>query len=162
MEFKIFLTNLGKYNEGELVGKWVELPCNDFEAELAAIGVDGEEYEEYFITDYECDCEAVEVHEYESLEELNDLAERLQDVDDLDWLAAYMQDSGEDLLDAIDDYEACSMWYKDMDLEELAYQLVEEDYDLPDFAKRYFDYESFAYDLSFEYTEYEGGVLYRY
>ena len=24
--FKIFLTNLGKYNEGELVGEWVALP----------------------------------------------------------------------------------------------------------------------------------------
>lgn len=23
---KIYLTNLGKYNEGQLVGEWVELP----------------------------------------------------------------------------------------------------------------------------------------
>ena len=26
---KIYIANLGKYNEGELVGKWVELPCED-------------------------------------------------------------------------------------------------------------------------------------
>lgn len=46
---RIFLTNLGKYNEGE----WVDLP------------VSHEEYEEYFITDYECDL--YEVGEYENL-----------------------------------------------------------------------------------------------
>lgn len=28
---KIFLTNLGKYNEGELIGEWVELPASQEE-----------------------------------------------------------------------------------------------------------------------------------
>ena len=27
----VFITNLGKYNEGELVGKWIELPLLDNE-----------------------------------------------------------------------------------------------------------------------------------
>lgn len=31
MEFRVFITNLGKYNEGELVGKWLDLPCDDIE-----------------------------------------------------------------------------------------------------------------------------------
>ena len=52
---KIFLTNLGKYNEGYLVGKWVELPCDDLETEMETIGVGEAPYEEYFITDYESD-----------------------------------------------------------------------------------------------------------
>lgn len=32
-DFKAFITNLGKYNEGELVGKWVSFPIDedDFE-----------------------------------------------------------------------------------------------------------------------------------
>lgn len=30
---KIYLTNLGKYNEGELVGEWVELPAPQEELE---------------------------------------------------------------------------------------------------------------------------------
>ena len=30
---RIFLTNLGKYNEGQLIGEWVELPCTDDELE---------------------------------------------------------------------------------------------------------------------------------
>ena len=32
--FRIFLTNLGKYNEGILIGKWVDLPCDNLEEEL--------------------------------------------------------------------------------------------------------------------------------
>ena len=40
-KFSAFITNLGKYNEGELVGKWVEFPIDedDFEEELAEIGI---------------------------------------------------------------------------------------------------------------------------
>ena len=55
--FKIYLTNLGKYNEGELVGKWIDLPISEeeLEATLEEIGIDGEKYEETFITDYETD-----------------------------------------------------------------------------------------------------------
>ena len=34
---KIYITNLGKYNEGELVGKWVELPCEDLDEVLKEI-----------------------------------------------------------------------------------------------------------------------------
>lgn len=53
---KIYLTNLGKYNEGELIGEWVELPVSQEELQkvFERIGI-SEEYEEYFITDYDCD-----------------------------------------------------------------------------------------------------------
>lgn len=51
-------------------------------------------------------------------------------------------------------------YYKDMTLEEVAEQLVEECYNLPEFALRYFDYEAFARDLSFDgYAEVAGGVI---
>ena len=30
---RIYLTNLGKYNEGQLVGEWVELPVTEEELE---------------------------------------------------------------------------------------------------------------------------------
>lgn len=44
---KIYIANLGKYNEGELVGKWVELPCEDLDEVLKEIEVvDGTAYEE--------------------------------------------------------------------------------------------------------------------
>ena len=46
----VYITNLGKYNEGHLIGKWLELPASNEEIEkvLKEIGIDGEEYEEYF------------------------------------------------------------------------------------------------------------------
>ena len=34
--FRIFITNLEKYNEGELIGKWLDLPCNNIDKELSA------------------------------------------------------------------------------------------------------------------------------
>ena len=163
MEFRVFITNLGKYNEGELVGKWIDLPCDNIEDELAEIGVETEtQYEEYFITDYENNF-GYEVGEYENLWELNDLAERLQQVDDLVWLTAYMDETGESLDEAINNYEDNSLWYDGMTLKEVAEELVDETEDLSDFAKRYFDYDAFAHDLRIDgYVEYDGGVLYVY
>ena len=29
MTMKIYLTNLGKYNDGELVGEWISLPISE-------------------------------------------------------------------------------------------------------------------------------------
>ena len=49
-----------------------------------------------------------------------------------------------------------------MSLEDVAYEIVDECYDLPDIAQRYFDYKAFARDLGFDgYTETENGVIYR-
>lgn len=160
MEFRVFITNLGKYNEGELVGKWLDLPCADLKAELAEIGVaPGTQYEEYFITDYENEV-GYEVGEYENVWELNELAERLDDVRDVDWLLAYMDITGEELDTAIDNYEERSSFYPNQTLEDVAYDLVNDCYNLPEIALRYFDYEAFARDLSYDgYTETDDGVI---
>lgn len=54
--FKVFITNLGKYTEGKLVGKWLDLPCNNITEELKSIDIrPNSKYEEAFITDYEND-----------------------------------------------------------------------------------------------------------
>lgn len=162
--FNVFITNLGKYNEGELVGKWLELPCDDLEAELESIGVaDDTMYEEYFITDYENDF-GYEVGEYENLEKLNELAETLEALNDYEaaHLQAYMEASGYGIEEALERYEN-SQFYKGMDLIDVAYELVEECYDLPEIAQRYFDYEAFARDLGFDgYYETEEGTIYLY
>lgn len=49
------MTNLGKYTEGELVGKWLDFPTTQTKINtvLKEIGIDGTRYEEIFITDYE-------------------------------------------------------------------------------------------------------------
>src|SRR5699024_11657814 len=72
--------NLGKYNEGELWFKWNKLPYKkeEFQETLEAIGIDGVNYEEYFISDYEA---PFHIDEYENLEKLNDMADELENVD---------------------------------------------------------------------------------
>lgn len=80
----IYLTNLGKYNEGELIGKWVTLPTDSELLEKAFQQIEiGEEYEEYFISDYESPL-GIKVGEYENLDELNYLAHKLEDMNTKD------------------------------------------------------------------------------
>lgn len=94
---------------------------------------------------------------------LNDLAEQLEALDecDLEKLEAILEAYGgslENALDNIDDYT----YYSNMSLEDVAYEIVEDCYDLPDFALQYFDYAAFARDLGFDgYTETENGVICR-
>lgn len=59
--FAAFITNLGKYNEGELVGEWVKFPttAEELKEVFKRIGIGqkddfGQPYEEWFITDYDC------------------------------------------------------------------------------------------------------------
>ena len=55
----------------------------------------------------------------------------------------------------------CFSFYHGMDLEEVAEELVNDCYDLPEFALRYFDFKAFARDLSFDgYTETKYGVIF--
>lgn len=80
---KIYIANLGKYNEGELVGKWVELPCEDLDEVLKEIEVvDGTAYEEYAIHDYESDIEGLNIGEYDNIFSLNEIAEKLNELSD--------------------------------------------------------------------------------
>lgn len=155
---KIYLTNLGKYNEGELVGEWVELPVlpEELEKVFERIGIN-EEYEEYFITDYECDL--YEVGEYENIDTLNEIAERIKELDEEESkvVKALMQKLGYTLDEAIErvnngDYR---IYYDCDDMEDVAYQVVEDCGYLdkvPDNVAYYFDYESFGKDLGIEGT----------
>ena len=88
-ELQAFVTNLGKYNEGELVGEWVSFPVTpeEMRAVLDRIGIGhpdafGVPYEEIFITDYDTDLYGVsgELGEYENLDKLNYLASRLEEL----------------------------------------------------------------------------------
>ena len=50
--FEAYITNLGKYAEGQLVGETLKFPATTEEVQslLKNIGVDGVRYEEFFIT----------------------------------------------------------------------------------------------------------------
>ena len=161
--FRVFITNLGKYNEGELVGKWLDLPCEDIESELASIGVSDEPdengvyYEEYFITDYENDYN-YKVGEYDSLDELNEIAEELENLDEWDKeiVNAFIE-NGSDIEEALDglrdgDYMVFSNC---SDMTDVAYQYIEETgllNDIPEGLRNYFDYEAYGRNMSFEGT----------
>ena len=155
---KIYLTNLGKYNEGELIGEWVKLPISQEELQevFERIGIN-EEYEEYIITDYECDF--YEVGEYENLDTLNEIAERIEELDEEESkvVKALISDLGYILDEAI--YKVNSGDYRIYsdcnDMTDVAYQVVEEcDYlrNVPETVARYFDYEAFGRDLGIEGT----------
>lgn len=165
---KGFLTNLGKYNEGELIGEWISFPIDEdeLEAVFKRIGISDEPdengcyYEEYFFTDWECEYSSIydSLGEYVNISTINELAEALEgrDIEDI---AAIMEATGCDLEEALDrdDY----VFYRNMTLEDVAEEIVRECYDLPEFALRYFDFKAFAHDLSFDnYYEVEGGTIF--
>lgn len=152
----IYLTNLGKYNEGELIGEWVQLPISneELQAVFKRIGIN-EEYEEYFITDYECDF--YEIGEYESISTLNEMAEKFDDLDEEQEqvVKVLMSECGYDLDGAIEKAESGDYRiYTDCnDMTDVAYAVVEEcDYlrNVPETVARYFDYEAFGRDLGIE------------
>ena len=82
--FRAFITNLGIYNEGRLVGEWVDFPIQhdgltlqeSIEKILCRIGVYGKQYQEYFITDYDSEIAGLTENfgEYENLFLLQALA----------------------------------------------------------------------------------------
>ena len=93
----IYITNLGRYNEGMLIGEWVKLPVdqNELQNVLNRIGIN-EQYEEYFITDYETLFSNLHINEYASISDLNTLAERIDSLanSDYDKLAAVLECEG--------------------------------------------------------------------
>ena len=90
--FKIHIWNLGKYNEGELVGDWINLPAsekkiNNFLKQV--VGLD-KNYEEYMISDYELDLQ-YSPFEYENIYMLNLLAKAYEKIEDLEKINCYLE-----------------------------------------------------------------------
>ena len=151
---RIYLTNLGKYNEGELVGKWVDLPTtNGFEEHLEEIGIN-EEYEEWFITDYETDIAGLKIGEYDNIEELDELAETLENMDEYEReIVEAMMSEGYSLEDALDGKDDCMIYYDCHDMEDVAREYIEETgllHDVPEMLQNYFDFEAYGRDMSYE------------
>ena len=150
-ELKVYIVNLGKYNEGEEAGAWFTLPVDPDEV-AERIGLNGN-YEEYAIHDYEL---PVDIDRYMSLEELNRLPELVEKVaerigeDNIQAVLKEWFSSLEELADHVEDiiwYSYCSS------MEELAYLLINDEGlldSVPDSIRRYFDYESYGRDMEIE------------
>ena len=153
---KIFVTNLGKYVEGELVGEWLDLPATEDEIDelMERIGI-GEEYEEVFITDFESDLN-IKVGEYDNIEALNEMAEEIENLDEweletLEALLTYFDDVDE----ALEKIEDTIIWSGCDDMAEVAEQYAEETGlldSIPENLRYYFDFEAFGRDMEFEGT----------
>lgn len=169
---KVFVNTWRNYNEnGADGGEWIELPMDEeeLEAKLVELAEElGDEDPEYAIHDYEWTgkIDLGEVHEMDSIVTWN---ERCQEVDDLEEydmkeIAAAIEAFGYSFAEAMERQQrGCFTFYQDQELEDVAYDLVNECYftrDTPDILKQYFDYKAFARDLGYEgYTETQYGVI---
>lgn len=157
LEIKGYITNLGKYNEGYLVGKWVTFPLDedDIEEVFKEIGINAE-YEEYFFTDWE----DYNFGEYVNINEMNELAEKIDRLNDYEMkkLTAIIEvdcDDPREALEYFDDYD-----FREGDT---LYDVACDDLDnadVPDWVRAHFDFDSYASELEDDgYTETEYGVL---
>ncbi len=172
---KVFLTDLAAYNSGALIGKWIELPLTDLELHTAInevltegeAAVDGENHEEWFITDYEWEAiNLCSIDEYENVFKLNSKLELLIEVDEYKLKAIKFildEQFTADIKDAIlkaDDV----IVHSNQSLEDVAYDLIQECYDvdiLPKIISNNIDYKGIAKDLESDgiYFEVDGDIF---
>jgi len=158
-----FITNLGKYNEGDLVGEWIEFPIDEDELEevFERIGIsdepdeDGNIYEEYFFTDWELP-DGMNLGEYESIDDVNEMAEQIDDFDD-DMMRVFnvAMDEGYDFDNAVSIVENRDyiIWHDCDDMGDVAEQYIDECgilEQIPESYRNYFDYEKYGRDMELE------------
>ena len=158
--FEAYITNLGKYNEGALVGEYLKFPTTSEEVQalLKRIGIDGVRYEEIFITDYDGDMPELYsgFGEYESIDELNYLASLLSEMDenDLEKFEAVL-DTGEhsgsvkELINLTQNLDCLELYSGITSEEELGRMYIQE-FDaipIPEHLIDYIDYEAYGRDV---------------
>ena len=169
--FAAFITNLGKYNEGELVGEWVKFPttADELKKVFERIGIGSEDdfgnpYEEWFITDYDCYVGGLydKLGEYANLDELNYLAAKLDDMDRSEYnqfLAAMEMGehtgSIQDLINLTENLDCYDVYPDIEDHDDLGRYYIDdlEAMQVPDHLRNYIDYEAYGRDVAME----EGG-----
>lgn len=149
-EMKVYIANLGKYNEGELVGAWFHFPL-DFDNISEHIGLNSD-HQEYAIHDYEM---PFKIDEYTSIEQLNSLYEGIASLVDspvypamADLIDTWFTDIN-DLIEHVGEIKH----YDESNMEDLACYLVQEGIlfgELPDKVQLYIDYVSLGQDLEID------------
>lgn len=163
-----FITSLGKYNEGFLVGEWLKLPTDTatVQALFSRIGLDGVRYEEFFITDFESAMPGLHRYfgEYENLDELNYLASLVEELDNPEKFEAaleYGDHSGsvQELINLVQNLDCYELLPNVTDEEDLGHYYAEElgTIDIPDHIAQYFDYEAYGRDIAIEGGEFVSG-----
>ena len=158
--FEAYITNLGKYAEGQLVGETLKFPATTEEVQslLKNIGVDGVRYEEFFITAFDGDVMGLYDYltEYENLDELNHLAHLISelDSDEIETLEAVLNkgdhtSSVADIINLVHNLDCYDLHPGVTDDETLGRIYVEdmELLDVPDNVLPYFDFEAYGRDM---------------
>ena len=166
--FAAFITNLGKYNEGALVGEWVKFPTTAEEPkkvfERIGIGAKddfGQTYEEWFITDYDCYVDGLYdlLGEYANLDELNYLASKLDDMsqDEYERFQAAMEigdhtGSIQELINLTENLDCYDIYPDIHDHDDLGRYYIEEldAMQVPEHLRNYIDYEAYGRDIALE------------
>ena len=154
MDCRVYIANLGKYNEGELVGAWFTLPIDEDEI-AEKVGLN-DIYEEYAIHDYEA---PFPVDEYTSVERLNEMYDMYEELS-----ADFSDEAIETLLnehfDSIDEFYENKddiIFYSECNtMTDVAWEYIYQIGGIrqlsPETLMNYFDYESFGRDMEIEGT----------
>ena len=169
--FAAFITNLGKYNEGSLVGEWVKFPttAEELQKVFERIGIGskddfGQPYEEWFITDYDCYVDGLydKLGEYENLDELNYLASKLDEMSqgEYEQFQAAMEigdhsGSLQEIINLTENLDCYDVYPDIRDHDDLGRYYIEEldAMQVPEHLRNYIDYEAYGRDVALE----EGG-----
>ena len=166
--FAAFITNLGKYNEGELVGEWVKFPttAEELKEVFKRIGIGqkddfGQPYEEWFITDYDCYVDGLysKLGEYENLDELNYLASKLDEMSKSEYaqFQAGMEmgdhcGSLQEIINLTENLDCYEVYPDIHDYDDLGRYYIEEldVMQVPEHLQNYIDYEAYGRDVALE------------
>ena len=154
-EARVYVGTYNKYNSGSLFGKWLDLSDYSDKDEFLEACAELHKDEQNLISESWLSDKFFELRD--AIEKLSETQQEAFFV----WCDHHNSDiSEEDADDLIasfeDEYQG---EYKDE--EDYAYEIVEECYDLPEFAKTYFDYSAFARDLFITDYWMDNGFVFR-
>lgn len=173
---RIYIANLGKYNEGYLVGKWVDLPIDEEELENVYCEIkvghrnedgeytpyyeeDGIIYEEVAIHDYETEMVGLTIGEWDNICELSECVEECERLREWEYktVCAIMEVEGCELGEAMDSSGEYNLMEGVHDEEDLGRYLFDAGcVDIPEWVVDYFDFEEYGRDNAWDgnFTEY--------
>ena len=146
-DMAVYIANLGKYNEGYLVGAWFTFPIDEEDVK-EKIGLN-EQYEEYAIHD--TDNFPIAIGEYVSIEELNEMYEMIEELPDyiVECLDEFISHYG--TLEEVVEHKDDIYYYPDCEtMTDIAYYYIDELQalgDIPPSLQNYIDYEAYGRDL---------------
>ncbi len=171
MVLSVYLTDLQAYSEGNLVGKWIQLPISKFELAQAISEVlyEGEavcgtsNHEETFLSDWEWrDHEFMDIGEYTDIFTLNESLNDLEYKSDYELkaisflLSERIVTSISEAIDKVDEV----IIHENQSMEDLAFDLLQDCYgvdQLPSIISNHIDYQGVAKCLEYDGCYYEVG-----